>query len=125
MPEHPIALRRAWELQRPDTPPERIDLPGTLPPTIAPLRLVRSFNRPRFDPEAETLALRLADVPGLAAVRLNGTPLTPATDSLSIDPARLARRNLLELVVAPADHPRPAWGAVALVLAPRADRLAT
>ena len=74
MPEHLIRLRGSWQIE--GDPPRRIDLPTTWPAGLeGRLTLSRRFNRPRFDPSAESLALRLDAVPGLRSALLNGKEL--------------------------------------------------
>ena len=134
MPEHLIRLRGGWRQLDPDGEAEaeavetgnRVTLPWTGQAGRAGrIRLVRSFGPPPWDPEHETLSLRLAEVGGLASARLNDREIarpTPGTTALDIplsDP--LPRRNLLVLDV---DLPDPgispaSWGVIALVIRPR------
>jgi hypothetical protein len=77
MPEHWIRLRGGWEwwpagLDDASAERRRLTLPCIWPSGIpASIRLVRSFQRPRFDPARESLSLRLDHVAGLVEARLN------------------------------------------------------
>jgi hypothetical protein len=133
MPEHLIRLRGGWQRLdphddgggRPDVTETgtRLDLPWTWPgETAGPVRLVRSFGPPPFDPRRETLSLRLARVEGLRSARLNGREIargSPGTVEFEIPlSGPLPRRNLLVLDLDP-PGPGPArqdWGAIALVI---------
>lgn len=121
MSEHAIQLRRAWDLQTASAT-RRVDLP-TIWDAPGPRHLARSFRRPPIDPSAERLSLRLRDVAGLRAVRLNGREIPIDPGSLQHDlelPAELPDRNRLELDVELAgSHDLDAsWGSIALVIQP-------
>jgi hypothetical protein len=128
MSHHSIAFRRAWALRQVGAEPRQVELPGLLEPGDAILELVRAFHRPRIELDAELLQLRLARVPGLLAVRLNGQGLglPDAREPIEIplEPLDLPWRNVLELEVAPSLLPRPGWGEIALRIRTRPDRLA-
>jgi hypothetical protein len=141
MSEHLIRLRGGWHWLDPGPGTGGADplvqdvatgRPVTLPirwpadPVVAGcVHLVRSFGPPPLNPADETLVLRLADVGGLVAVRLNGREIArpaPGTTALDIPlPAVLPRRNLLILDVNPPqpDPARNPWGAIALVIRAR------
>ncbi len=133
MPEHLIRLRGPWWIaapDQPDAPGHRFPLPTEGPWPAAPTHLLsRRFQAPQYDPDHESVGLRLADVPGLTAVRLNEQPLIIYTEELAPGSARTLDlngslrpgSNLLELLVnqsgsAPAGS---VWGQVALVIATR------
>ncbi len=128
MPEHRIRIRGAWDrASSRDNRPGRVDLPHVWAEADAssPFYLTRKFGSPRFNRASETIALELADVPGLRAVRLNGR-------RLEAGPGEIARielgsilldRNLLELDVDLAGLSRAEigspWGQIALVISGR------
>lgn len=131
MSEHRIPLRRAWRLLRPRAgPPDAtpIDLPSALlpGPGDGPFRLVRAFHAPRLDPDRESLSLRIDDLPGLVAARLDDAPLPwtpdePGPVEIPLDGlvAPGARATLaLEVEPGPEAPAAPA-GRVALVIRPR------
>ena len=138
MPEHLIRLRGAWLALDPhdgdagdgsagaDDQGRRINLPITWPAgTHDPVRLVRSFGPPPFDPDHESLILRLEAIDGLESARLNGREIarpSPGTTRLDIPlTGPLPRRNVLILDLTPPvprQGPAP-WGAIALVIASR------
>ena len=130
MAEHSIRLARAWELRGnpPDAaPPRRVDLPARWSSVGAegPVRLLRRFGRPAVDPAEHAVALELADVPGLGAVRLNGRVVGAGLPGAA-GPTRIALgdglepRNTLELDVdLNAAAPGSPWGMIALVIGPR------
>jgi hypothetical protein len=89
--------------------------------------LTRPFQCPRLDLSRETLWLRLENVAGLIAARLNGTPIGAVRAELNdyefkLQP--LPHRNILVLEVETAlcaNDPRgqsPEWGFVSLVIRP-------
>lgn len=122
MPEHLIRLRGAWQREGEDA--GRIDLPTTWGPSPQGLVLLtRRFGRPRIDPTGEALALRLAEVPGLRSIRLNGRVLRtsgpiPGDLDLEFD-GPLPSKNLLELEVEPSAAGEAPWGSIALVIRPK------
>ena len=124
MSEHLIRLRGGWEFHMGESV-RRLALPLTWPPgLVSRVRLVRPFNRPPIDLQSERLGLRLDDVRGLLAVRLNGRELArpaPGTSMLELPlDEPLPARNVLELDVAPETTVEPAaWGRIALVIRPR------
>ena len=119
MPEHLIRLRGAWDWADP-AGTRRLDLPTTWPPGLAgPLVLSRRFRRPRIDPDRESLAIRLADVPGLIVARLNGDEIArpdSGASTLEVAPGPLPDGNLLTLEVDPAGVGEGPWGSIALVI---------
>jgi hypothetical protein len=123
--EHLIRLRGGWECHDPDGgPARRLTLPVTWTPGVTGRRkLLRSFQRPPFDPTRESLALRLESITGVVVVRLNGRErarpgASPGVLLLSLDDP-LPLRNLLELEIEPtACGPEP-WGVIALVVTER------
>src|SRR5262245_48897471 len=74
MPEHRIALRRAWEHSR-DGTAGRVDLPAVWVMGEVPTHLSRRFQRPRRLDEGETLWLELSSVEGLRKAFLNSVDL--------------------------------------------------
>jgi len=121
MAEHLIRLRGAW--QREGASPGRIDLPTTWPAHLeSPLILSRRFRRPRIDPAAESLLLRLEAVPGLRVVRLNGRDIArpaPGASSLELVPdGPLPESNQLVLEIDPTAAGQGPWGTIALVIRP-------
>ncbi len=127
--EHVIRLRQGWELTTRgplDEASRRVSLPlPAVPGNGLPLRLVRRFGCPPFDPRTESLCLRLRSVPGLAGLTLNGVALSGSPDldfSLEIPLPGLSPRNELALELVPAPgctaESHPDWGDVALVVRP-------
>src|SRR4051794_27649978 len=134
MSEHWIRLRGGWRcLPSPDNPSAAY--PITLPTRWAPgqagrLRLVRQFGLPAIDRRRERVALRIAEVPGVVAIRLNGRPIDlpggDGRDVLELGEDQLRPRNELVLEVDPdraaARQPgQPEWGHVALLVRPLED----
>lgn len=131
MPEHEIRLRAAWEGEFVDVPVRRVDLPTVWSPGLsAPFVLRRAFRPPRYDPAAETLLLRLLDVPGLDEIRLGAALTLEPGEILDREieielPATLPDRCVLELRVDPSRWATPpaysdaAWGRVSLLIRPR------
>jgi hypothetical protein len=127
MAEHLIRLRAAWEGDFPaerDRFRRRIDLPAVWDPAPrAPFRLRRRFQAPRAG-EGEEVVLRLARVPGLAAVWLNGREVGPGAERVLAGFLK-AGGNELVLDVDPRDWPpevaagAETWGEVALAIRPR------
>ena len=129
MPEHLIRLRGGWSVHDPDqlqNPARSLTLPARLGPGFPRrARLERKFGRPRHDPSGEIISLLLEGVPGLIRVVLNGDEHEPPStgDRLELTNLSLGPRNVLMLEVelddsGDLDHP---WGAVALVISPRAQ----
>lgn len=127
---HTIRLGPAWTLFRleVDAQPRSLNLPGRWDRSDDPVRLERWFGQPVRGVEGMAVALRLANVPGLRAVRLNGSLLglgVGTRGDLPIPNDRLAARNRLELDVdrrglgEADDGP---WGEVALVFGSATDR---
>lgn len=130
MPEHRIRFRGAWDWHVREGEVEfarRVTLPADWPVDVAsPFRLVRRFGRPPFDPAVETVRLELIAVPGLVAARLNGRGLGGPPEgavvwSVPLDEPLLPRNVLVLEVDLGAFRDWPGgWGAIALVIAPRA-----
>ena len=132
MPEHRIRFRGGWDLQAPEGGPgvaRRLTLPTSWSPDLeGPVRLIRRFGRPPFDPTIESASLELRAVPGLRSARLNGVDLgLPAVGSVDrvvplVEP--LLERNTLTLEVAVDEAlwvgSPGGWGAIALLIAPGA-----
>jgi hypothetical protein len=125
MCDHLIRLRGGWVCQEPGGgSARRLTLPVTWTSGLTGrVRLLRSFQRPPFDPARESLALRLESIPGLVVVRLNGREHARPTESpgalwLSLDDP-LPSRNLLELEVEPSADSAEPWGVIALVITVR------
>ena len=121
MPDHAIALRRAWE-GRFGEETRRVDLPIDWSTAgEVPSRLSRVFQRPPIDPEREALLIRFESVPGLRSVLLNGRDLgQPAADGTpwecGIDDAT-PRANRLILGLEPAHFPPDSeWGRISIVV---------
>jgi hypothetical protein len=136
MSEHSIRLRGAWQWHDLDdlaAPPRRVALPIAWPPdSPARVRLVRQFGLPPIDPARERLVLRIANAPGLLAVRLNDCEIAgaaatgPAYAMELVQLPPLLARNGLSLDVdghraSAAASGEPGWGEVALVVVPLDD----
>ncbi len=135
MSEHRIQLRRGWQLVT--SAASRLDLPADpdFAKGLGPFRLIRRFQVPRFDPDRESLALALADLPGLVDARLDGISLVlPATVRDSAEVSLTATvvpgaRASLELAIDPglwnaSTETGRSFGSVALVIrTERPDRL--
>ena len=129
MPEHEIRFRAGWILAGLDETGERtrevISLPvdwANFPARGGVVRIVRSFQRPPIDPEAESIGLRIADAPGVVALRLNDSPIAFEPTALEADfdcalEPLAARRNVLEMEVDLAEASRlRSWGKVSLLI---------
>jgi hypothetical protein len=124
IPEHRIRLRGGWEWHDPDgaRPPRRAVLPLDAPPGgPGPIRLVRWFQTPRYDPARESLWLRLENVDGLGRVCLNDReiacgPFGPDPTLLPLGDQLPGRNRLtLDVIPAPRSDASP-WGMVALAI---------
>lgn len=119
MPEHRIALRRAWDCQRGDII-GRVNLPAIWGAGEAPTRLTRRFQRPSRLGPSESLWLEFASTSGLLAASLNGIDLgiIPSDDHWAWPIAdREVSTFQLMLRVDPGQVPatKP-WGDVSLVI---------
>lgn len=124
MPEHVIALRRAWEALPEAGPPRRINLPARRADLIGVVRLTRRFGRPPIDSEAETITCRLEAVEGLSCVRLNGREVArpkPGVAGMQFPiEAPAATRLVLELDLGSIpDGLKVEWGRVTLAIRPK------
>ena len=129
MPEHEIRFRAGWTLLELDeagaTTKRVLTLPvdwSSLQPRGRFVRILRSFQRPPIDPDTESIGLRMADAPGVVALRLNDRPILFERDAFRIGHecpmAPLdARRNALELEI-DLDEATTArtWGRVSLII---------
>jgi hypothetical protein len=140
MPEHWIRLRGGWEWwpsgsEDAAVERRRLTLPCVWPSGMpSSIRLLRSFQRPPFDPARESLTLRLDHVAGLVEARLNDRLVSgrPKGDQpISIVLGDLPSRNRLILDVetgiagSSTTGPMPTiklWGEIALILTDR-DRV--
>ena len=129
MPDHEIRFRAGWKLVWVDEAGQEFRENFTLPihwsaPLLARslIRLDRSFQRPPVDREFEAVFLRVADAPGLVALKLNNESIVEdARDFSEMHEIRieryLDRRNSLELVVDRAEaRKQTVWGRVSLVI---------
>ncbi|ODU00731.1 MAG: hypothetical protein ABS79_02880 [Planctomycetes bacterium SCN 63-9] len=131
MSSHVIKFRKAWEchdLENPDMPPRRLYLPLSANSSVPnQARLSRAFGCPPLAWGRETLTIRLEQVPGLQALRLNDRPIPlpkPMVATLEVPlNAPLARNRLiLDVCFEPATSQESSshagWGKIALVITP-------
>jgi hypothetical protein len=132
MNEHRIRLRGGWRCHALSADPSTartITLPFQWDPGQRdPVRLVRQFGFPAIDRERERVSLRIAETPGLLAIRINDRALQPPTglepSALELGEDQLSPRNELVLDVDPVrasaeGSAGPGWGHIALIVRPR------